>query len=161
MNFIDTVFGRRVNRALVTVVVGVIGSVLAAAGILGQFTQFLILLGVAFPPIVGIMIAEYFVVRNWRPALDASREAGALPASAPRWVPVSLAIWVVSALVGYYATFGLGSLNAVITAFVLYAVLGKAGLIRGVGEVRTETADHAAAGVAAPDAATAGKVAAR
>jgi cytosine permease len=161
VNFIDTVFGRRVNRALVTVVVGVIGSVLAAAGILGQFTAFLTLLGVAFPPIVGIMIAEYFVVRNWRPALDASREAGTLPASAPRWVPVSLAIWLVSALVGYYATFGLGSLNAVITAFVLYAALGKAGLIRGVGEVRTETAHLAARGVAAPDAATAGKAAAR
>lgn len=161
VNLIDTVFGRRVNRALVTVVVGVIGSVLAAAGILGQFTAFLTLLGVAFPPIVGIMIAEYFVVRNWRPGLDASREAGALPASAPRWVPVSLAIWLVSALVGYYATFGLGSLNAVITAFVLYAVLGKAGLIRGVGEVRTETVAQPAPGVATPEAATAGKVAAR
>ncbi|CAQ02848.1 purine-cytosine permease family protein [Clavibacter sepedonicus] len=157
VNFIDTVFGRRVNRALVTVVVGV----LAAAGILGQFTAFLTLLGVAFPPIVGIMIAEYFVVKNWRPALDASRENGALPASAPRWVPVSLAIWVVSALVGYFATFGLGSLNAVITAFVLYAVLGKAGLIRGVGEVCTEAVAQPAPGVAAPDAATAGKVATR
>src|SRR5690606_27909272 len=34
VNFIGTVFGRRVNRAVVTAILGVVGSVLAAAGIL-------------------------------------------------------------------------------------------------------------------------------
>ena len=53
---------------------------LAAAGILGQFTDFLIVLGVAFPPIAGIMVAEYFVVRRWRRELDATRAGGTLPA---------------------------------------------------------------------------------
>lgn len=138
VNFIDTVFGRRVNRAVVTIAIGVVGSVLAAFGILGYFTDFLIVLGVAFPPIVGIMIAEYFVVKNWRHDLDESREAGALPARAPQWVPVSIGIWIVSALVGYFVTWGLGSLNAVITAFVLYVVLGKLGWIRGYGSATTE-----------------------
>ncbi|MCU1529909.1 MAG: putative cytosine/purine permease, family [Frondihabitans sp.] len=150
VNFIDTVFGRKVNRALVTVIVGVVGSILAAAGILGHFTEFLVILGVAFPPIVGIMIAEYFIVKNWRGSLDDSRASNSLPVSAPRWVPVSLLIWLASALVGYYVTWGLGSLNAVITAFVLYVVLGKLGLIRGIGTVVTETADVEAHGIAAP-----------
>lgn len=51
VNFIESVFGRKVNRATVTVLLGVIGSLLAAAGILDRFADFLTLLGVAFPPI--------------------------------------------------------------------------------------------------------------
>src|SRR3954449_4921328 len=49
VNFIGTVFGKHVNRALVTLVIGTIGSVLAAAGILNRFIDFLTILGVAFP----------------------------------------------------------------------------------------------------------------
>ena len=32
-NFIDTVFGRRFNRAIITIVVGILGTILSAAGI--------------------------------------------------------------------------------------------------------------------------------
>ena len=133
VNFVGTVFGRHVNRAVVTLVVGVVGSVLAAAGILTKFMDFLIILGVAFPPIAGIMVAEYFVVKRWRPDLEASRASGAVPATAPMWVPATLAIWLVAALIGHYWTWGLPSINSVVIAFVVYVVLGKAGLIRGVG----------------------------
>jgi cytosine permease len=58
VNFVGTVFGRHVNRALVTLVLGLVGSVLAAGGILEKFTDFLTILGVAFPPIAGLMVAE-------------------------------------------------------------------------------------------------------
>jgi cytosine permease len=138
VNFVGTVFGKHVNRAAVTAVLGLVGSVLAAAGILSKFADFLILLGVAFPPIVGIMVAEYFVVRRWRPDLDASRETGALPATAPTWVPATLVIWLISALVGRFVEVGLGSINSLVLAFVLYVVAGKLGLVRGVGLSRTE-----------------------
>jgi len=133
VNFVGTVFGRHVNRAVVTLVLGVVGSVLAAAGILTKFMDFLIILGVAFPPIAGIMVAEYFVVKRWRPDLEASRASGAVPATAPMWVPATLAIWLVAALIGHYWMWGLPSINSVVIAFVVYVVLGKAGLIRGVG----------------------------
>jgi len=133
VNFVGTVFGRHVNRAVVTLVLGVVGSALAAAGILTKFMDFLIILGVAFPPIAGIMVAEYFVVKRWRPDLEASRASGEVPATAPMWVPATLAIWLVAALIGHYWTWGLPSINSVVIAFVVYVVLGKAGLIRGVG----------------------------
>ena len=67
-------------------------AVLGAAGILNSFTDFLVLLGVVFPPIAGIMVAEYFVAKTWRPELDSSRRAGVLPPTAPTWVPTSLAV---------------------------------------------------------------------
>lgn len=149
VNFAGSVFDARVNRALTTLAIGVVGSVLAAAGILGHFIGFLSVLGVVFPPIAGIMIAEYFVVRQWRPALEESRALGRVPVDAPQWVPVTLALWIAAALVGRYVTLGLPSINSLLVAFLGYTILGKLGRVRGYGAGRTETFD-------ADDAARAG-----
>lgn len=146
VNFVGTVLGKRVNRALVTLALGVVGSLLAAGGILDSFIGFLTLLGVAFPPIAGIMIAEYFVVKKWRPELDASRAAGTLPETAPTWVPATLVIWVAAALIGQFVTWGLPSINSLVAAFALYVVAGKLNLVRGVGVSRTIDGSGAPAG---------------
>jgi cytosine permease len=137
VNFVGTVFGKHVNRAMATLVLGVVGSLLAAGGILDSFIGFLTVLGVAFPPIAGIMVAEYFVVKQWRGELDRSRAAGTVPETAPTWVPATLVIWLVAALIGYFGTWGLPSVNSLVAAFVLYVVAGKLGLVRGVGVSRT------------------------
>lgn len=130
VNFVSTVFGRNFNRAAVTVFVGVVGSLLAAGNIVGHFIGFLSLLGVAFPPIAGIMIAEYYIIKKWRGELAA---AGAgLPATEPTLVPATLVVWLASALIGEYLPFGIGSLNALIASIVLYVVAGKLGLVRAV-----------------------------
>ncbi len=140
VNFFDTVFRIRFNRGIATAVVGVVGSVLAAAGILGHLTSFLIWLGVAFPPIPGIMIAEYFVVKRFRKVLDDSRAAETLPAVAPMWVPMTLVIWVVATGVGHWVHWGLPSINALVTAFAIYIFVGKLGLLRAFGVRHTEAA---------------------
>ncbi|MEW1956008.1 cytosine permease [Kineococcus sp. NPDC059986] len=138
VNFIGTVTGRRVNRAVTTAVIGVVGSLLAAFGILGQLTGFLIVLGVVFPPIAGIMVAEYFVVKKWRGVLESSRaDADAVPESSPTWVPATLLVWAVASLFGYFVHVGLGSVNSLVIAFVLYVVAGRTGLLREVGTSRT------------------------
>jgi cytosine permease len=139
VNFIGVIFRRDASRAVVTVVLGVAGTLLAAAGILGSFVEFLTVLGVAVPPIAGIMVAEYFVVRNWRAELDEGRETGAPPSSAPNWVPATLVIWALAFAVGQFVDWGLGSVNALVVAFVGYVVAGKLGLVRGVGRSRTES----------------------
>ncbi|SFJ81971.1 purine-cytosine permease family protein [Amycolatopsis sacchari] len=143
VNFVGTLTGRRLNRAVVTGVLGVVGSVLAAAGILSAFTEFLTVLGVAFPPIAGIMVAEYFVVKRWRPELDAARASGTLPETAPVWVPATIVVWVAAALIGKFVEWGLPSINSLVVAFVLYVVAGKLGLVRGVGVSRTADAEPA------------------
>ncbi|MEU6269228.1 purine-cytosine permease family protein [Saccharopolyspora shandongensis] len=140
VNFVGTVFGKRLNRGVATAMFGLIGSVLAAVGILDQFTGFLTVLGVVFPPIGGIMVAEYFIVRRWRGELEASRALGEIPASAPNWVPATLVVWLVASLVGGFVEIGLPSINSLVLAFVLYVVAGKLGLVRGVGSTRS-TAD--------------------
>jgi cytosine permease len=135
VNFIDVVFGKKVNRGLVTLILGVAGSALAAGGILNHFTTFLTILGVVFPPIAGIVVAEYFFVKTWRRELRQSEE---LPAAAPRWVPATLVTWAAASLVGYYVHAGIPSVNSVVLAFLLYLVAGKLGLVRGVGTAATE-----------------------
>lgn len=133
VNFTQTVFGLRLNRASVTVVVGILGSVLAAVGILDRFTDFLILLGVVFPPVGGILIAEYFLVRAFTGELDTDRETGGVPASCPSVVPATLAVWAAGSLVGHYVDWGVDSLNALATSFLLYLGLGRLGLVKPFG----------------------------
>lgn len=152
VNFAGTVLGRTVNRGVVTLVLGVVGSLLAAVGILQGFVGFLTVLGVAFPPIAGIMVAEYFVVRTWRGELERSREAGTVPESAPTWVPATLVIWLVAALLGGLVSWGLPSINSLVAAFVLYVVAGRFGLVRGVGTSPTADLATAPGGSSAPPA---------
>jgi len=135
VNAIDRVVGgRRADRAVVTVVIGLIGTVLSAAGILTQFTGFLNALGVALPPVAGIMTAEYFLVRRWRPPLEASLAEGALPPTTPAWVPATLVVWLAASLVGEYLPWGISAINALVVAFVLYGIVGRLGLVRGYRE---------------------------
>ncbi|NEN04989.1 cytosine permease [Diaminobutyricibacter tongyongensis] len=145
VNFISTAFGKNIHRVSTTVVLGVVGSILAAAGILSQFTGFLIILGVAFPPIAGIMVAEYFIVKRWRGELDATRASGTLPSTAPRVVPATLIIWAVSSVVGYFVTWGIPSLVSLLLSILLYVIAGKLGWVRGVGRATTIQAETASA----------------
>jgi cytosine permease len=138
VNTLSTLFGLRLNRVVATIAIGTVGTVLSAMGILERFTDFLTVLGVTLPPIAGIMVAEYFLVRRWRPALDEARAAGRLPATEPGWVPATLVIWAGSALLGWWTEevqFGIPSLNSLVVAGVLYLVAGKLGLVRGTREL--------------------------
>ncbi|WP_028922112.1 purine-cytosine permease family protein [Pseudonocardia acaciae] len=130
VNVIDVLFGRKLNRAVVTLAVGVLGSVLSAVGILGYFVPMLTFIGILMPPVAGIMIAEYFVVRAWRGDLAESARAARLPAQAPDFVPAGLLAWAAAAVVGYTVQAGIPALNSLVVGFAVYAVLGKLGVVR-------------------------------
>ncbi|TDV48865.1 purine-cytosine permease family protein [Actinophytocola oryzae] len=145
VNTLSTLFGLRVNRVVATVAIGVVGTALSAAGILDRFADFLTVLGVAMPPIAGIMVAEYFLVRRWRPALDEARATGGLPATEPTWVPVTLVIWVGAAVLGWWSEqeqFGIPALDSLVIGGVAYLVVGKLGLL-SVGTREVSVAEAA------------------
>jgi cytosine permease len=118
VNLIESVFGRRINRGTVTIMVGVLGTLLSMAGILQSFVGFLIVLGVAVPPVAGIMIVDYFILRRSRAALA---EAG-LPDRVEAWNPMALGAWLIGFLVGYFVSFGVPSINSLVAAGVVYGV---------------------------------------
>lgn len=138
VNFVSTTFNKSLPHLATTLIVGVAGTLLAAFGILQGFIPFLTVLAAAFPPIAGIMVAEYFVVKKFRPQLDATRGAETLPKTAPRVVPATIIVWLIASLVGYFFTWGIPSITALVVSFVLYVVAGKFRLVRGVGEVATD-----------------------
>lgn len=86
VNSVDVLFGRRVGRRGVTLVIGTVGTVLSAAGIADDFTGFLETIGVLAPPVAGIIIAEYYVVRRYRADLERARRTGREP-DIPNWLP--------------------------------------------------------------------------
>ena len=84
----------RVRDWVITLVSGVIGTLLALAGIMEHFVEFLILLGIIVPPIAGIYLADYFLLRQTRIDVDQSD-----PVPDFRWD--AMAAWGLGCAVGF------------------------------------------------------------
>jgi cytosine permease len=123
-NSLDTAFGKRIHRALLTLIVGAIGTLLSALGILTHFVGFLTILGVAFPPVAAIMVVDYYVLKTHRKALEVTRTSG-LPRWCPNWTAAGMAAWIAGALVGYYVHWGIASVNSLVVAAIVYYGLAK------------------------------------
>lgn len=53
------------RRRLATLMAGVLGSLLAASGILAGFMSFLLLLTVTIPPVAGVLVSDYWIARSY------------------------------------------------------------------------------------------------
>lgn len=132
-NAFQTLFGVRVNRVTVTLILGVAGTLLSIFNITSSFIEFLMLLGILFPPIAGIMIVDYFILKTWRKELDESRAQGELPKQADSFVLAGIVAWVVGGAVGYFtgeAGIGIPAVNSLAATMVAYYALGVAGFAR-------------------------------
>ncbi|WP_233096070.1 cytosine permease [Alicyclobacillus sp. SO9] len=126
VNLFDVVFHKKIHRASVTILFGVLGTLLSVFGILNHFIGFLTLLGVAVPPIGGILVVEYFFIRRYKSDLDSSRLSGALPSAYESWNPVTLIAWVAAFLIGEFVHWGIPSLNSLVVSAVVYFIVSKA-----------------------------------
>jgi len=125
-NLFDSLFKVKFNRASVTIVVGIIGTILSLLGILNYFISFLIFLGVLVPPIGGIMVVDYFFLKRHRQILDESRAKGAFPEKVEIWNPISILAWIAGTVCGYTVTsFGVPSLNSLVCAGLVYYLVTK------------------------------------
>lgn len=121
-NIFGSAFKIKLNRGMVTLVIGIIGTVLSVMGILDKFVDFLVLLGVLVPPIAGIMVMDYFVLKTNRKALDESRENGTLPADTGKLSLVTLVAWAAGFASGYIVTIGIPSINSLLISGVIYYI---------------------------------------
>ncbi|MGP4139978.1 purine-cytosine permease family protein [Sodalis praecaptivus] len=124
-NFIHVWSGLRIKYSIITLVAGSLGTFFTVTGILHRFIDFLMMVGVVFPPIAGIMLVDYYLLKTHRAVLDASRHEGTLPdnASTPFINLVALFSWGIGAVSGFVITEGIPALNAIAIAGVLYWVL--------------------------------------
>ena len=130
--------GTAIDRVRLTWWVGLASTALSMLGILEHFIGFLVLLGVAIPPIAGIMLVDYFLLRRDRAELERARATGGLPAESERLNPVALAAWLL-ACAGALLLPGVGipALNALVVGSVAYGLgMALAGRLRGRGIAR-------------------------
>ena len=124
-NAIEGVTGKKLRYVSITLVIGLIGTLLSVAGILDRFIDFLTLLGVLFPPIIGVMLVDYYILRTHKTLLETSRAEGQLPDSAQTpligW-PAIIAS-TVGAIVGLAFEWGVPAFNSLLAASLLYLVI--------------------------------------
>lgn len=123
---LNAFFKRLFDRGTVTIIVGVAGTILSAFGIMENFASFLIVLGVAVPPIASIMMIDYFLLKRDRKTLDDAREKGELPKTVEALNPIAIVSWIIGFLVGYFLKSGIPTLNAILASAVAYWALSLA-----------------------------------
>lgn len=123
---VDALTGHRPNRAILTWILGGVGTVLSMVGIINHFVGFLSLLGVAIPPVAGIIIVDYYVLKRSRKILDETRESGEMPKTVEKVNPLALVSWVLAFLIGQFVTLGIPALNSLVGAGIIYFVIMKA-----------------------------------
>ncbi|MEA9391447.1 cytosine permease [Acerihabitans sp. TG2] len=130
VNAVQGISGRQYGYKTITLVLGICGTGLSVLGILDGIQHFLILLGVVFPPIAGVMLCDYYILRTSRAILDHSRAHNTLPpsTSTPAIGWNAIVACLVGTAVGVSVDCGIASLNSLLTAVMVYGVLGLAKL---------------------------------
>ncbi|MGW1007832.1 cytosine permease [Streptomyces sp. NPDC002520] len=108
---------------LMTIVLGLIGTVAALAGVWNHFLDWLVILSVFVPPLGGVLIADQFFARGGRSAMDQR------PTVAVR--PTAFLAWAVGAAAAGVAHWYAPQLSDAVTGLVV-AVLAYAALERAV-----------------------------
>ncbi|KGA35898.1 allantoin permease [Pectobacterium brasiliense] len=121
-NAIEGVTGKKLRYVSITLVIGLIGTLLSVAGILDRFIDFLTLLGVLFPPVIGVMLVDYYILRTHKVLLETSRAEGLLPDSAQTpligWPAIIASI--AGAIVGLAFEWGVPAFNSLLAASLIY-----------------------------------------
>ena len=125
--------GGAIDRVRLTWWVGIASTGLSTLGILDHFIGFLVLLGVAIPPIAGIMMVDYYVLRRDRAELRRARSSGALPVASERLNPVALAAWLLACATALLPSgVGIPALNALAVGSIAYWLgMALVGRLRG------------------------------
>ncbi|WP_025121421.1 MULTISPECIES: cytosine permease [unclassified Serratia (in: enterobacteria)] len=120
VNAVEGITGKKLKYTATTVVIGLLGTLLSVLGILDRFVDFLTILGVVFPPILGVMLVDYFVLRSHRDALDASRQLGQLPQQTPLIGWAAIVASIVGSVIGLVTEWGVPTINSLLAASVIY-----------------------------------------
>ncbi|GME45093.1 cytosine permease [Pantoea sp. QMID1] len=119
-NAIEGVTGYKPRYQMITLLLGMLGTLCSVFGILDRFVDFLELLGVIFPPILGVMIVDYYVLKTDRQTLALSRTSDALPATSQLIGWPALIASGAGAATGLLVERGVPVLNSILVACVIY-----------------------------------------
>lgn len=121
-NILNILTGMKWNYTRLALFLGLVGTLLSVLGILDHFVDFLAALGVLFPPVAGIMLVDYYILRTHRALLDSTRNQNRLPdtASTPAIGWPAIAAWILGSATGFTIEWGIPSINSLLVACLLY-----------------------------------------
>ncbi|MBC8948648.1 allantoin permease [Xenorhabdus sp. TS4] len=119
---VEGITGKKLRYPPTTIVIGIFGTLLSILGILERFVDFLTVLGVVFPPIIGIMLVDYYILRSHRKILDKSREQDALPYETPTIGWAAIIASVIGSVIGLEAEWGVPAINSLLLASLAYGL---------------------------------------
>lgn len=112
----------KIPRVPMTMVAGLIGVVLAASGKAGDLVSFFVMVGAAFGPIAGVMLADYVRHGGWAGPRKGINWAGYIA-----W-GIGLLMGLLGPLSGGKFSYGLEPLVAMVVAAAAYFILAGMGL---------------------------------
>ncbi|WGM03731.1 purine-cytosine permease family protein [Arsenophonus nasoniae] len=124
-NFLSVITRKKWHYAGLTLFLGITGTCISMTGILEKFIPFLIMLGVLFPPVAGIMLVDYYILRTHRDLLELTHNRGTLPSieSIKKTGKAGMMAWIGGSVVGFTIESGIPSLNSLLAASVIYGVI--------------------------------------
>lgn len=107
------------NKHILTGIFGIVGIALSSLGITDYFLTFLGWLGTAIPPVAGVVIVDYFIIKKG----DYHYGEG----TRHHFCNVlALIAWAVGAVVGFKVSWGIAAINAIVTTGLVYLILSVA-----------------------------------
>lgn len=106
----------KLDKSQMVLIVGILSTACAVAGITDYFIPFLIHIGILIPPIGGIILAHHFI----DPTSHSNRQNGWLAAELP-----ALVAWLAGSACGVCLPIGIPALNSTLIAFLIYALLRR------------------------------------
>ncbi|PHM70939.1 cytosine permease [Xenorhabdus kozodoii] len=122
INAVEGITGKKLRYPPTAIVIGIFGTLLSILGILERFVDFLTVLGVIFPPIIGIMLVDYYLLRSHRKALDESRQQGRLPHETPTIGWAAIIASVIGSVVALGTNWGVPAINSLLLASLAYGL---------------------------------------
>lgn len=121
-NFLAVTTGKQWRFVSMTLLLGAAGTLISMTGILEQFTRILRMLGVLFPPVAGIMLTDYYILRTHRELLDTTRKEWTLPLPEQSVATGNVAVvsWIAGSAAGFFIKWGIATLNSLLIAALVY-----------------------------------------
>lgn len=122
-NAIEAVFRKKISYPVLTIIIGTTGTILSVMGILDRFIDFLNVLGILFPPVIAVMLVDYFILRSDRQLLNVSKGNNELPPDTHKKGWNAIVSSIAGAVAGYFITVGVPALNSIIVASAMYWII--------------------------------------
>lgn len=121
-NALQIFTGKKWDYFKITICVGLAGTAFSMIGILDHFVDFLSILGVIFPPVAGVMLIDYYILKTSRKLLDETRKQGTLPddLSTPLIGWSAIVACIIGTIVSVSLKVGISSLNSILVAGLAY-----------------------------------------